>query len=151
MTNFSDNNTSEDYDFKNFTHNSEIIVRNIHKGASKDSLERFFEKYGRIYSISKKSDKNNSSLQFAYIQFEKPSVAQRAIKNANGKLFMGKNLLVSSKNPHKDNVNDNETVYVCNFDQSYEEKDIRNIFKDCGKIMKVSSFAKSEKSMIYTD
>jgi RNA-binding protein 8A len=73
-----------------------IFVSGIHPEASEDHIYDLFTEYGTIKNIHINMDRNTGFLKgYALLEFEHLNEAEKVVKNLNGKIFYGRNLVVS--------------------------------------------------------
>ncbi len=83
-----------------------IFVGNLAFKASPDELNEMFAKYGTVHSVRIMKDRATRRPRgFAFVEMES-NAAAKAIKNLNGKEFMGRNLRVNEGAERKERNND---------------------------------------------
>lgn len=72
-----------------------VFCRGIKEDANQEEIEDLFGEYGNVKNMQIIFDRQTANLKgYALIEYEKLEEAQEAIKNINGKMHMGKKLLV---------------------------------------------------------
>ena len=75
---------------------AKIYVGNLSYGATDGDIESYFQKYGTIKDVKVITDRDTGrSKGFAFVTFETPDSAQKAVTEADGKELNGRNLKVS--------------------------------------------------------
>jgi len=73
-----------------------LFVGNLSWKASEDLLRQEFEQYGAVVSVKIITDPyTGKSKGFGFVEMETPEAAQQAIKEANDKLLLDRNMRVS--------------------------------------------------------
>lgn len=78
---------------------NKIFVRNLHPACSKEELHELFSPFGTIKDVRLVHKLNKQFKGIAYVEFEKPGEAQRAVAGRDGCLFKGMNISVAISNP----------------------------------------------------
>lgn len=129
----------------NFTN---VYVKQVLPDVDKDTIERFFAKFGGITSSTVCKDKHGRL--FAFCNFEKHDDAVKAIeelheKHVDGITLPGETLYVQRAQPHSERLialrqkymqcqSLGNNLYVRNFDPDFTDDDLRNLFKEYGTI-----------------
>lgn len=80
-----------------------IYVGHLSRGVSSDDLREVFAAYGEVESANVIKDKfTGESRGFGFVEMPSKDEAQEAIKNLNGKEFLGQQLKVSEARPRTD-------------------------------------------------
>ncbi|XP_032581162.1 RNA-binding protein 4F isoform X1 [Drosophila sechellia] len=78
---------------------NKIFVRNLYSGCSKKELYDLFSSFGTIIDVRLVYKLNKQFKGIAYVEFEKPGEAQRAVAGRDGYLFQSMNISVAISNP----------------------------------------------------
>ncbi|XP_039153914.1 RNA-binding protein 4F isoform X1 [Drosophila simulans] len=78
---------------------NKIFVRNLYSGCSKKELYDLFSPFGTIIDVRLVYKLNKQFKGIAYVEFEKPGEAQRAVAGRDGYLFQSMNISVAISNP----------------------------------------------------
>ncbi|XP_037724843.1 RNA-binding protein 4F [Drosophila subpulchrella] len=78
---------------------NKIFVRNLHPACTKEELHGLFSPFGNIKDVRLVHKQNKQFKGIAYVEFEKPGEAQRAVAGSDGKLLRGMNISVAISNP----------------------------------------------------
>ncbi|XP_039496669.1 RNA-binding protein 4F [Drosophila santomea] len=78
---------------------NKIFVRNLHPACSKEELHELFSPFGSIKDVRLVHKLNKQFKGIAYVEFEKPGEAQRAVAGRDGHLLKGMNISVAISNP----------------------------------------------------
>lgn len=129
----------------NFTN---VYIKQVLPNVDKETIERFFAKFGGITSSAVCKDKNGRL--FAFCNFEKHDDAVKAIeemheKHVEGITPAGETLYVQRAQPHNERLialrqkymqcqSLGNNLYVRNFDPDFTDDDLRSLFKEYGTI-----------------
>lgn len=73
-----------------------LFVGNLSWKATEDLLRQEFEQYGAVVSVKIISDPyTGKSKGFGFVEMDSPEAAQKAIKEANDKMMLDRNMRVS--------------------------------------------------------
>ncbi|XP_017065975.1 RNA-binding protein 4F [Drosophila eugracilis] len=78
---------------------NKIFVRNLHPACSKEELQELFSPFGNIKDVRLVHKLNKQFKGIAYVEFELPGEAQRAVAGRDGYLLKGMNISVAISNP----------------------------------------------------
>ncbi|XP_033170171.1 RNA-binding protein 4F isoform X1 [Drosophila mauritiana] len=78
---------------------NKIFVRNLYSGCSKKELYDLFSPFGTIIDVRLVYKQNKQFKGIAYVEFEKPGEAQRAVAGRDGYLLQSMNISVAISNP----------------------------------------------------
>ena len=116
-------------------------LQNLNSSVTEEVLQKYFENYGRIISVKILVDKNNKSKCCGFVRFADPEVAERAIKNLNGRtLKISRNLSIikdkkrSGLQIRQKTIRDDCNLYIRNLDKSLNEDDLERAFQAFGNI-----------------
>lgn len=85
-----------------------LFIGNIEWSATDEELKDFFSQYGAVEEAVIINDKfSGRSRGFGFVTFENEADADKAIQEANGKDFKGRNIVVNEAKPPR-NDNDSE-------------------------------------------
>uniref|UniRef100_A0A1D1XFB6 Polyadenylate-binding protein 2 n=1 Tax=Anthurium amnicola TaxID=1678845 RepID=A0A1D1XFB6_9ARAE len=131
-----------------------VYIKNLDHIITDDVLLKKFSEFGKVKNAVVMKDELGLSKGFGFVSFELPEDAKRAIEAMNGALFGLKTVYVgkAQTRTERDVVlrrkfqRSNEmhnclqkirrsNVYVKNFDVSMDDKDLRQLFIGCGKII----------------
>lgn len=80
-----------------------IYVGNLSYNITEDQLQTLFGEHGKVTSVNLIKDKHSGeSKGFGFIEMEKQSEAEHAIKLLNGKSTGGRTITVSAARPRND-------------------------------------------------
>ncbi|XP_066999250.2 RNA-binding protein 28 [Anabrus simplex] len=72
-----------------------IVVRNLSFEATEDGIEEHFLQYGDIRDVKLLRRQDGKLVGCGFVQFTRKEAAEEAIKNCNGKLYMGRKIKVA--------------------------------------------------------
>ncbi|XP_016961353.1 RNA-binding protein 4F [Drosophila biarmipes] len=78
---------------------NKIFVRNLHPACTKEELHGLFSPFGNIKDVRLVHKQNKQFKGIAYVEFELPGEAQRAVAACDGQLLKGMNISVAISNP----------------------------------------------------
>ena len=117
-----------------------VFVKNFPEALTAHDLDELFCKFGGVLSSKVCYDDSGKSLGYGFVQFESSEYAEIAIKNMNGKIFQGYELIVQNFIPCNMRISSMPSLnlYVRGFPLSYTEQDLKNIFSQYGKVLSVA-------------
>ncbi|KAH8387346.1 hypothetical protein KR093_006497, partial [Drosophila rubida] len=78
---------------------NKIFIKNLHAACTQEELSKAFQGYGNIKDVRLVFKNNQRFKGFAYIEFERPEEAQKAVEGANGLKLGGLSIVVAISNP----------------------------------------------------
>lgn len=115
-----------------------VFVKNLEKDLDNKTLFDTFSRFGNILSCKIMTDEHGASKGYAYIHYDTPDAADKAIAEATGMLLGGKGepLVVQRFQRRTDRVGSQFTnVYFKNFDRdTVTEKDLRELLSQYGEV-----------------
>lgn len=130
---------------QNFTN---IYIKHLLPTASKDEIEKFFSKFGNVTSAVAKQD--SKGRLFAFCNFAKHADAVKAIDELNDKdidgltsegehLFVARaqhraERMIELRQKYLQRQSRGNNLYIRNFDPSYTDDNLRELFKGYGDI-----------------
>ncbi|XP_017051921.1 RNA-binding protein 4F [Drosophila ficusphila] len=78
---------------------NKIFVRNLHPASTSAEVQELFAPFGNIKDVRLVHKQNKQFKGIAYVEFEQPGEAQRAVAGKDGYLFKGMNISVAISNP----------------------------------------------------
>lgn len=125
-----------------------IYVKNLDTGVTKEQLEEMFGAHGKITSCAIMSNEKGESRGFGFINYEKPEAAQAAVEKLNGFAVNGKQIYVgrAQKRSERDEVLRSQraeqlqkyqgaNVYVKNLDDNVDDEKLQQEFGRFGPIV----------------
>lgn len=83
--------------------NNKLYVGNLSWNTKEDGLTELFSKYGTVTEVKIITDRNTGrSKGFAFVTFEKPEDADKAMAELNGKDIDGRPLKIAKALPQKE-------------------------------------------------
>lgn len=80
-----------------------IYVGNLSYNVTEDELQTLFAEYGQVTSVSLIKDKfSGQSKGFGFVEMDKQSEAEAAIKQLNGRALNGRSITVNIARPRDD-------------------------------------------------
>jgi RNA recognition motif-containing protein len=80
-----------------------IYVGNLSYGVTEGQLQALFEDFGAVASVNLIKDKySGQSKGFGFVEMDKQSEAEEAIKKLNGRALDGRNLTVNLARPRNE-------------------------------------------------
>jgi len=80
-----------------------IYVGNLAYGVTEGQLEKLFQDFGSVASVSVMKDKySGESKGFGFVEFNQQAEAEEAIKALNGRTLDGRDLIVNIARPRND-------------------------------------------------
>ena len=77
-----------------------IYVGNLNYGVKEDELQAMFEEHGKVTSVMLIKDKyTGQSKGFGFVEMDKQSEAEAAIKELNGRSVNGRNITANVARP----------------------------------------------------
>lgn len=129
-----------------------VFVKNISPSTGEDELRSFFGEFGAIASAAVMRDEEGRSRCFGFVSFDRPEDAARAVEEANGKEFEGKELYVGraqrkwereeqirlererlAKEALEGSIVKNN-LYIKNIDDSIDREKLEEVFAPFGTI-----------------
>ena len=104
-----------------------IVATGLPAGVTNTAVRKYFKEYGHIQELLVQKDDDDTSL--AFIEFRSPHEAQDAIMFRDNKYFNHSPIRVKS--------GARLTLFVTNYPPTADEKFIRDLFKDCGRVLAV--------------
>ncbi|XP_017009254.2 RNA-binding protein 4F [Drosophila takahashii] len=98
-TNPSAENRESNFKYSPHLEINKIFVRNLHPACSKEELHELFSPFGNIKDVRLVHKQNKQFKGIAYVEFELPGEAQRAVAGRDGQLLKGMNISVAISNP----------------------------------------------------
>lgn len=116
-----------------------IIVRNLNKSLNQSKVYEHFSQFGKISSCKLNVFEDGSSRGFAYIQYNEPEDAQKAIQALNKQVWEGNTLEIDlhKTRDQRSTIGDTQNftnLYVQGFGASTTQKDLEAIFAKMGKL-----------------
>jgi polyadenylate-binding protein len=116
-----------------------IFIKNIPSNATFQSLDEKFDPFGSIVSSKIAFNSQGSPLGYGFVQFEKRSQAEKAIKEMNGFVWEDRHLVVCEYLPITARAFSNKhNLYIKNFPLSYTQEDVKRIFEKFGDVVSVA-------------
>ncbi|XP_047174630.1 polyadenylate-binding protein 7-like [Vigna umbellata] len=140
-----------------------LYIKNLDSDITEALLQEKFSTFGKIISLAIAKDDNGLSKGFAFVNYDRPDDARKAMEAMNGSQFGSKNLYVAraQKKAEREQILHNQfeekrkeqilkskgsNLYVKNIDDAVSEKELRNLFSSCGRITSVKVM-RSEKGI----
>ncbi|KAG2403102.1 Polyadenylate-binding protein [Vigna angularis] len=140
-----------------------LYIKNLDSDITEALLQEKFSTFGKIISLAIAKDDNGLSKGFAFVNYDRPDDARKAMEAMNGSQFGSKNLYVSraQKKAEREQILHNQfeekrkeqilkskgsNLYVKNIDDAVSEKELRDLFSSCGRITSVKVM-RSEKGI----
>ncbi|KAH8367933.1 hypothetical protein KR084_004550, partial [Drosophila pseudotakahashii] len=98
-TNPSAENRESNFKYSPHLEINKIFVRNLHPACIKEELHELFSPFGNIKDVRLVYKQNKQFKGIAYVEFELPGEAQRAVAGRDGQLLKGMNISVAISNP----------------------------------------------------
>ncbi|KAK7392525.1 hypothetical protein VNO78_20967 [Psophocarpus tetragonolobus] len=131
-----------------------LYVKNLDSDITEAMLQEKFSSFGKIISLAIAKDGNGLSKGFAFVNYDNPDDARKAMETMNGLQFGSKNLYVAraQKKAEREQMLYHEfekkrkekilkykesNLYVKNIDDGVNEKELRDLFSSCGTITSV--------------
>ncbi|XP_027935772.1 polyadenylate-binding protein 7 [Vigna unguiculata] len=131
-----------------------LYIKNLDSDITEALLREKFSTFGKIISLAIAKDDNGLSKGFAFVNYDSPDDARKAMETMNGSQFGSKNLYVSraQKKAEREQLLHNQfeekrkeqiqkskgsNLYVKNIDDAVGEKELRDLFSSCGTITSV--------------
>ncbi|RDX82040.1 Polyadenylate-binding protein 7, partial [Mucuna pruriens] len=132
-----------------------LYIKNLDSDISEALLQEKFSSFGKIFSLAIAREDNGLSKGFAFVNYDNPDDARKAMEAMNGvKLGSSKNLYVARAQKkaereqilhHQFEKNRKEqilkykgsNIYVKNIDDGVNDKELRDLFSLCGTITSV--------------
>ncbi len=130
-----------------FEKDANLLVKNIDKEVTQQEIYDKFSAFGNVVSCKLETYPNSKeSRGYAYVQFEKPEDAQRAIDTLNGQELKGKKLEVTTKKEKKDldkkdakpTAVESNNLFVKNLPQGTTDEKLKSMFGSFGAIISAS-------------
>lgn len=130
---------------------NEVFVGNLSWDATEDDIGEHFSNWGTVTSVKILYTYSGKSKGIAFVQYENASEAEEAIKEANGKEWMDRDLRVnkSAEKPEKtkktgggskfskEETQDSTIVFVGNLSYNSDEAALEEFFKVYGEVKNV--------------
>lgn len=122
-----------------------IYVGNIDKRINENHLQRLFNRFGTILRICQPNNNmSNSNYCYAFVEYETSASSEAAISNINGKLLLGKHLVVkfaTTKNNWKhlrgrSSVSTSRDAIIASGDKKSIEKEKKELDKKITSVKK---------------
>lgn len=122
-----------------------IYVGNIDKRINENHLQKLFNRFGTILRICKPNNNmSNSNYCYAFVEYETSTSSKAAISNINGKLLLGKHLVVkfaTTKNNWKhprgrSSVSTSRDAIIASGDKKSIEKEKKELDKKITSVKK---------------
>lgn len=112
-----------------------LIVNYLPQSIDDTALAILFSNEGAVCAAKVVRDKaTRKSLGFGFVKFVKEEDAKEAIAAKNGFVIGHKKLKVAYARPSCEEIK-NCKIYVTNLPKEYDEKAVKEMFKDCGEII----------------
>ena len=128
-----------------------LFVRNLSYQTKEDELEEYFEKFGKVQSVTIIS-RDGRSKGMGFVEFETSESAKKALAEGEGELD-GRNIGLSWAEDKKREGGSSSSniktkiIYVGNLSYKSTEDSIREFFGDCGEIDNVRIATKQDGKM----
>ncbi|KRX45861.1 Polyadenylate-binding protein 1, partial [Trichinella murrelli] len=130
-----------------------VFIKNLDKDIDHKAIYDTFSNFGNILSCKVATDENGVSKGYGFVHFETEESAQKAIDKINGMLLDGKKVYVGKFIPRAQRMREiGETtrkftnVYVKNFDESFTDQCLVDLFSKFGKIQSCVVMKEDDKS-----
>lgn len=125
-----------------------LWIGNLDATVDNKILHDTFSSYGNILSCKVAVDENGKSLGHGFVHFETAEAADKAIKEANG-IKLGEKeikvqMFISKKSKEQDLEKTFTNVYVKNLDETIDEPQLTEMFKEFGEITRLCVMKDSE-------
>ncbi|XP_060035146.1 polyadenylate-binding protein 4-like [Erinaceus europaeus] len=119
-----------------------VFIKNLDRSVDAKALHRRFSEFGPILSSKVMSDERGGSLGFAFVHFQEPRAAQRAIARMHGARLGAAPLFVApfrsrSERAARAPPADFTNLYVKNLDPDVDERGLREAFSPFGRPLSV--------------
>ncbi|KAG4996279.1 hypothetical protein JHK84_027327 [Glycine max] len=131
-----------------------LYIKNLDSDITEALLQEKFSSFGKIISLVISKDDNGLSKGFAFVNYENPDDARKAMEAMNGLKFGSKNLYVAraQKKAEREQILHRQfeekrkeqilkyqasNLYVKNIDDDVTDKELRDLFSSCGTITSV--------------
>jgi polyadenylate-binding protein len=112
-----------------------IFVKNLDDSIDSKALSDTFSMFGAILSCKVSTGANGTSRGYGFVQYESEDAARQAIERVNGMEIAGKKVFVGPfKKREQQQDSDENSLYVRNIPQSWEDADILKVFEECGEL-----------------
>ena len=118
-----------------------VYITNLRAHITEEDLQRYFENCGKIISVKILFDANNQSRGCGFVRFADREVAEKAIKDLNGrtldiskKLHIVKDEKRSGRPANANQIKEDRNLYIKNLDTSLDDNDLKAAFQKFGKI-----------------
>ena len=116
-----------------FPPNCQLFVSDFEDTLTGSMLFEYFQRFGHIAQfIFPINQTTKRSRGFAFITFQYPADAQKAINEANHKKVLNNPIRVLSYKPNSQDMPKEANLFLNNLNDSIEEKDIEDWFRDNG-------------------
>ena len=120
-----------------------LYIRNFSTDVDEDTLKTIFEKYGEITSVKVMSDEN-SGRKFGYVCFKEEDAAtaalemhESAIEPYSDNLYVQRHEKKSVRRSLLQNQYKKQNLFVRNFSEDVNEKDLYDLFNQYGPVKNV--------------
>ncbi|KAL2978688.1 hypothetical protein AAZX31_13G131100 [Glycine max] len=131
-----------------------LYIKNLDSDITEALLQEKFSSFGKIISLAISKDDNGLSKGFAFVNYENPDDAKKAMEAMNGLQFGSKYLYVAraQKKAEREQILHRQfeekrkeqilkyqasNLYVKNIDDDVTDKELRDLFSSCGTITSV--------------
>ena len=123
-----------------YSSTTNLFVKGIPFNVQPREVYEYFMKFGDISSAKLKDDQDGNHLGYGYVTYYSPESAEKAIKNANGKMIWGGGPLqvdYFKKKNERLTVSGPEVfkLYITNFPGDFTEDNIIDLTKEFGAIL----------------
>lgn len=115
--------------------NTNLIVNYVPQNMSQEEVRALFGSIGEVEACKLIKDKNTGqSLGYAFVNYERPEDARKALISMNGLRIQNKTLKVSLARPSKDDIK-GANVYVSGLPKSLTQPELEAVFRPFGAII----------------
>lgn len=122
-----------------------VFIKNLDESIDNKQLFDTFSTFGDIISCKIMCDEKGKSKGYGFVHFERHDAAQESIKRVNEMLLNGKKVYVGYFMPKTIRMASNPAqlnpkftnIYVKNFEDSFDEENLKSLFSKFGEITSV--------------
>ncbi|GAB6025564.1 RNA-binding protein 28 [Chamberlinius hualienensis] len=119
---------------------SNLFIKNLDQSIDNKFFYKRFSEYGTVLSSTVATDNvNGKCLGYGYVQYETKQMAYEAIVKANGSRLKSTNIFVGPfipKYKRERLFKVTANVYIKNFDDDLDDRELYNLFLRCGRILR---------------